>query len=553
MKRLFSIFALFALAQSCVAAGAVKFSALPLPYGGGPKFEVLLKFSIPEGAHIYGKAPEFGAPTEFAFSMPDGFKLKNLKWPKEQKFSFMGSEFSGYGGDVEILAELSCAGKAAGEKTFAVEARWLACSDTCEPRSARAEFKVDFGAGKTENSPVAPFAAILAAAFLGGLILNLMPCVFPVIGLKILSFAKSSGGKDALIGAGFYTLGIVASFLSLAGILLGLRAAGESLGWGFQLQNPAFAAAMALLFFAVGLSFAGVFKIGAGFAGGAALGGAKSKWLESALSGILAVLVASPCTAPFMGGALGAAFAAEMPAGKSLLIFAFLGLGMASPYVAFAAAPRLGALLPKPGAWMEKLEKILSLPMFATAAWLGWLYWRQTGNISHIAGAAVLLGIGLAVYGKFSMPHFSALARRLSLFAAVASAALALAIVSLPSGEGGAKKSNSENAWSAEKVAELRKKGFPVYVDFTADWCLTCRYNEQILRSEKIKKLFAEKSVKVLVGDWTTRDGRITAELEKFGRAGVPLNILYPPRGEPIVLPAILGESALIDAVDKIK
>lgn len=566
MKTLLKTPILLLFFAQCAAAAVVGFSVEPrtAEISAQKPAEIALKLSVKKGWHIYGKSAQTGSPTAFDFSLPKGFRLDSLEWQPEKTFEFMGAKFGGYDGEVLVKAKISASENTDTPKNFSakVSASWLACSDTCVPESASADFGLlQIPAEKSAEisetgGAIAGFFAVLAAAFSGGLILNLMPCVLPVLGIKIISFAKSANGSRAaaVLNALCYAGGIVATFLLLAVILLVLRSGGESLGWGFQLQNPIFSSIMALLFFAMALSFAGVFEIGAGLTGFAGVGGrVANKYAQAALSGVLAVLVASPCTAPFMGSALGVALSGGVSAFESLAVFAFLGLGMASPYVVLAAVPNAKKYLPKAGAWTERLKQILSIPLFATVAWLVWIYGRQTGSLGHILVALAVAAAGLRIYGVYAQPHRPRTTRRSAIVAAPL--ALAVAVCLCVSGANGEneKMPAAENAWSAEKVAKLRAEGRSVYVDFTAAWCLTCQYNKSILYSPKIEKLFAENGVKILVGDWTNKNGTIAKELEKYGRAGVPLNLLFPPKGEAVVLPALLTEQAVIEAVDKIK
>ena len=578
---------IIALFAACAASAQVDFRVETVKAEASADSPARVDFvlDIAPKWHIYGKASSVGEPTKFEFSLPDGIKSVSLEWQKEKTFESFGEKYGGYDGKTTVSALIYPKSDAkSGVEKIKVSAKWLACADTCVPQEKSAEFEVEIAGGeksaanaeisKSKTSPAlltadkpsasesieprkahSGFFAILCAAFAGGLILNLMPCVFPVIGLKIMSFARGAGAsrKSAVLGAAAYAGGIVASFCALAGALIALRAAGENLGWGFQLQNPIFAATMALLFFAMALSFAGAFEIGAGFAGGSAETGGKRKYLSSAMSGVLAVLVASPCTAPFMGSALGAALAGGASTAESMSIFAVLGLGMASPYVVLAAFPALAKRMPKAGAWTETLKNILSIPLFATVVWLAWLYEKQTGESVRLLSALLVLGVGLRIYGMFSLPHFSRRTRIFSKCAAGAAIVAAIYICAIGTNGGGENRriENAENAWSASKVEALRRDGKRVYVDFTAAWCLTCQYNKMILHSEKIKKLFDERKIAVLVGDWTNRDESITEELKKYGRAGVPLNLLFPQKGKPVELPAVLTESAIIEAVDK--
>lgn len=551
IRTLSGIFLIFIFC-AVSAARAADVSAV-LAIDGEKSAEIVFDFKISDGEHIYSAEPsENGSPTRISITPPDGWRLDSLEFPEPRGFEYFGIKSKGYSGDFKVYAKLSATkGKTAKEKLRAT-VEMLACSDVCVPIKKTFEFDLP------STTPAARSSALwyaLFAAFLGGAILNLMPCVFPVIGLKIASFARQSQGLGGrLAGAAAYSAGIIISFLALGGVLAVLRGAGAELGWGFQLQNPIFAAAMALLFFAMGLSFAGVFEIGAGFAGGFAVGG-KNKYVSAAMSGVLAVLVASPCTAPFMGTAVGAALAAEISAWASLSIFAALGLGMATPYVLLALCADPKKFLPKAGAWTEILKQILSLPLFASAIWLAWVYCNQTQSPARIMAAALVLAVGLRIYGLYSLPHFSRKIRAAANIGCIGAAAAAVWIAAdtPPFSPEPDKIATAENAWSEEKLGRLRAQGHAVYVDFTASWCLTCQYNKTVLESEKIKKLFADKKIKMLVGDWTNKNADIARELGKFGRAGVPLNLLYPAESgkPPIVLPAVLTQSAVIEAVDK--
>lgn len=570
MKTLSKTLILLLFFAQYAAAAVVGFSVEPqtAEISAEKPAQITLKLSVKDGWHIYGKSAQTGSPTVFDFSLPKGFRLDSLEWQPEKTFEFMGAKFGGYDGEVLVKAKISATENVDTPKNFSVKvsASWLACSDTCVPESASAGFELLQIPAEKPSAPSpeisesdgakAGFFAVLAAAFLGGLILNLMPCVFPVLGIKIISFAKSANGSRsaAVLNALCYAGGIVATFLLLAAVLLGLRSGGESLGWGFQLQNPIFSSLMALLFFAMALSFAGVFEIGAGLTGFAGVGGhVANKYAQAALSGALAVLVASPCTAPFMGSALGVALSGGVSAWESLAVFVFLGLGMASPYVVLSAMPNAKKYLPKAGAWMERLKQILSIPLFATVAWLVWLYGRQTESLGYILAALFVLAAGLRVYGVCAQPHRQRTTRRSAIVAALLAVAVAIGLCVTGTRGDNAAAAPAENAWSTEKVARLRAEGKSVYVDFTAAWCLTCQYNKTVLYSPKIERLFAERGVKMLVADWTNKDETIARELEKYGRAGVPLNLLFPPKGEAAVLPAVLTEQAVIEAVDKIK
>jgi len=391
---------------------------------------------------------------------------------------------------------------------------------------------------------------ILLMAGAGGLILNLMPCVFPVLSLKALSIAANSvqqaqQQRDAL----FYSAGVVLSFVLLALLLIGLRAAGEAVGWGFQLQNPYLVALLVYLLFALGLSLSGVVQFGLGLMNtGGGLTTAKGG-KGSFFTGVLAVVVASPCTAPFMGSALG--YAVSQSAPVALLVFAALGLGMALPFLLLAFVPGVAKLLPKPGAWMDTLKQWLAYPLYLSAVWLLWVFGRQTG-----VDAQALLLIGVVcvaaacwLWGRRQLAPAGAVSVALALLLLLV--ALALPYLASPQPRQALEQPGSDNAqlsqaWSAAKLQQLRSEGKPVLVNMTADWCITCLVNERVaLNTDSSKAALALYDVTYLKGDWTLRDAAITEYLRLYQRDGVPLYVLYWPGQAPQVLPQILTPDTL--------
>lgn len=394
--------------------------------------------------------------------------------------------------------------------------------------------------------------AALLGALIGGLILNLMPCVFPVLAIKVLAFARHADDRAAHRRAGLaYTAGVLLSFLALGGVLTGLRAAGEQLGWGFQLQSPLVVAALATLFTLIGLNLAGLFEVGHLLPGRLAGMQARNPTADALLTGVLAVAVASPCTAPFMGASLG--LAATLPAAQALAVFAALGLGMALPYLVASLWPAVARALPRPGAWMERLRQFMAFPMFATVVWLLWVLGQQSG----IDGAAALLML-LVVLALLAWTLGLRGRARL-----VLGGLSALALLWLGLGIGphitrlqaatpatATEQDALWQPWSADKVAALQAQGRPVFVDFTAAWCVTCQFNKRNALSDAgLLAEMAQQDVALLRADWTRRDPAVTAALAELGRNGVPVYAVYRP-GHPVrLLTEVLSVAEVRDAL----
>lgn len=396
-------------------------------------------------------------------------------------------------------------------------------------------------------------ASVLAFAFIGGLILNLMPCVFPVLSLKALAIANHHDGR--LADSLWYTLGVVITFIFIAGLLLILRASGAALGWGFQLQSPWLIALLALLFTAIALNLSGVFQMAtsiAQLANVAPKHSGSSRARGSFSTGILAVIIASPCTAPFMGVALG--FAIVQPAPIALLVFAVLGLGLAFPFLLLAMVPALAKLLPKPGPWMESFKQWMAIPIYLTTIWLLWVFARQAGVDSQaiLLVGLTLLATTLWVFGKRQLQGRKS---RTTLFAMVALLLLTLASVyaALSMAQPPAQSTTDTQhwqSWSEQQLTEAREEG-PVFVNMTADWCITCLANERVaLNTSATRALFSEHGITYLKGDWTLQDPAITEYLAQYGRNGVPLYVMYWPDREPEVLPQILTNTIVREHVE---
>ncbi len=433
------------------------------------------------------------------------------------------------------------------------------CADAglCYPPNTQ-YFTVDFATGAvTATSAPAPTAravvptsapglapgllTLLGFAILGGLILNLMPCVFPVLSIKVLSLTSAHAHRHRVAGHGLaYTAGVVLSFVAIAILLLVLRRAGEAVGWGFQLQSPGFVTALAYLFFLMAMGFGGQLAFNFGL-GGAARAMPRGHSLKSSfLTGVLATVVASPCSAPFMGTALGVAL--TQPAMLAVGVFAALGFGMALPFLLLSWMPRLLDRLPRPGPWMETFRQLLAFPLYATVLWLLWVLGRQT-DIDHVLIAAFgMLLVALAVWLAGRSQHAQGRVGA----AVVLIAGLALPLV-LPAG---APAERLAEPYSAARLEALRNAGAPVFVNLTADWCITCLANERMaLASDRFRATLKQRGIHYLKGDWTRYDPEITALLNAHGRSGVPLYLYFPP-GEPArILPQLLTETIVLSAL----
>jgi len=398
--------------------------------------------------------------------------------------------------------------------------------------------------------PAAPgLLRILLLAFAGGLILNLMPCVLPVLAIKALSLARLSGSARGHVrrSALMYTLGVLVAFCTIGAVTFIARAAGGGVGWGVQFQSAAFTTAMAWLLLAIGLNLSGVFEFGASLAGTGQ--GLASR--GSFFTGLLAVVVATPCTAPFMGAALAAALV--MPPATGMLIFVALGLGLAAPYAALALSPGVARLLPRPGAWMEVLKYLLAFPMYGAGLWMVWIASQQVSpqGLAAIFLSLLLIGFAAWAYGYAQRQGRVRVLGGAAALAILASIACLFGLgVPANTAHAGIASDGSE-PYSATRLAALRAAHRPVLVDMSAAWCVTCLVNERIaLDPAAVRAAFVRHNVAYLKGDWTRQDAAITAFLREHDRSGVPLYVYYPAAGDPQILPQILTQQAIIQLVE---
>lgn len=447
-----------------------------------------------------------------------------------------------------------------------VEGEWPAAAQRSEipPALQQALAQAPQGTGTSGASSsgtagdIGLWAALLGA-LAGGLILNLMPCVFPVLAIKVMAFARHADDRRAHRRAGLaYTAGVLLSFLALGGLLLALRAAGEQLGWGFQLQNPAVVAGLALLFTVIGLNLAGLFDFGRVLPASLAGLQLRHPLADAFLTGVLAVAVASPCTAPFMGASLGLAIG--LPTAQALAVFVAIGIGMALPYLAASFFPWVAHALPRPGAWMETLRQFMAFPMLATVVWLLWVLGQQTG----INGAAtLLLALLLLAWLSWAVNRRGKVRTLLAplllagllgwlwqaggrIWTPVNEPAQVTSTSALPTAD------RSWHAWTPERMAQLQAAGTPVFVDYTAAWCVTCQYNKgTVLSDPGLLDRFAADGMVLLRADWTRRDPAVTQALAAVGRNGVPTYALYLPGKEPRLLSELPSSAEVIEALGR--
>ena len=551
--------------NSSILSGQDEF--LPVAEAFKPSYTIaqgklVLHWQIADGYYLYEE--------RFKFRADEGISIAPAYTPGKMKYDelFERETMVHYH---EVSASFDLAGIA---KPFNLKLEYQGCADAglCYPPQKLALTIDPASASVIEQEPntqiptTAPIPAststpptsttdsswILQAilfALLGGMILNLMPCVFPVLSIKVMSLAAADRSRLAIHGW-VYTLGIVVCFVAFAVALLLARKGGEAIGWGFQLQSPGLIAALAYLFFVMGLSMSGLINVGSSLMGAGQNLTQKSGLSGSFFTGVLAAVVASPCTAPFMGAALG--FALTQPAIACLAVFAALGFGMALPLLILCYLPALAARLPKPGAWMDNLKQFLAFPLYLSAIWLLWVFGRQTSvsGMAALCAGAVAIAFGCWLLGREAR-GFWQLVRRIL----IATSWIIAVLLVWQGAENREQKATTDSRWQAyspELVASLRAEGRPVFINLTADWCLTCLANERIaLHTQAVEQAFDELNVATIKGDWTNTDPKITELLQEYGRSGVPLYLWFPANSseKAIILPQLLTQDLLINTL----
>lgn len=498
-------------------------------------------------SNLHGKALEF-FPETTGLTEPSGVITQSWQggvWTAQVPLSALRSESPT---QLPVVLALSNGSKGAQSwrLELPVQGNWPAVAPMAAVSPAL-EAALKANLNQATPAPMGAWLLALLGALVGGLILNLMPCVFPVLAIKMVGFVQVKDRAARLRSGAAYTAGVVLSFLALGGLLLVLRAAGEQLGWGFQLQSPAVVAGLALLFTLLGLNLAGLFEFGQLLPSRLAGLQAKSPTVNDFLSGVLATAIASPCTAPFMGASLG--LAVGLPAAQALAVFAAIGLGMALPYALASALPAVARVMPRPGPWMVGFRQLMAFPMFATVVWLVWVLGQQSGidGAGALLGLLVLLALLVWAFTRQGRTRTLAVAAVLALNAWAWWAAGALLLTPLPAGPAATVAATERwQPWTPTRVAEINAQGRSVMVDFTAAWCVTCQYNKKTaLANSAVLADVDAKKVALLRADWTRRDPAVTAALRELGRSGVPLYVIYAPGRAPVLLSEILSVDEL--------
>ncbi|MGD9685132.1 MAG: protein-disulfide reductase DsbD family protein [Candidatus Obscuribacterales bacterium] len=570
----------------------------------GQPFKLGVRFKLEPGWHIYYKNPgDTGYATEITPDLPAGFQIGETEWKQPQTFTDFGMKAYGYTDETILAVTVTAPAdlKPGDSLTIKVDARWLACHENCIPGTETLTITLPVAETASPANPGA-FAGlgydgdpsvstgptpggsvldgdlklasdksgstsllkILLFAFIGGLILNVMPCVLPVVSLKILSFVEEAGQKrDKIFKLGLaYSAGTVATCSLLALVVIVCQLVGYSIGWGFQFQQPLFLLGMAALVTVMSLGLFGVFMVQVSSGKQLQDLSQKSGYGGAFFTGVVATVLSTPCTAPFLGTAIGFAFA--QPWWSILLIFATIGLGLAAPYLVLSANPAWMKLLPRPGMWMEHFKQAMGFVLLGSAVWLLSVLGKQVGPEGLTGGISFILTLGFAAWLIGNFADFNATRKRKLVVWAIALAVSASSfafftwpsLVARPAATAGVTQTVDAIAWekfSKEAVDQGLRDGKVVFIDFTAEWCQTCKFNEAtVLNTDAVKAEFDKHGVLALKADWTLNDPEITALLRKFQRSGVPLYVVLSPHrpDQPIILPELITKQLVREALE---
>lgn len=556
-------------------------------------FRVAVKMVHAPHFHTYGKVIAKGAtgkPTKLTWTLPEGWSAEELPWPATTSFESFGVKADGYEGTVFLPVTITPRSESASGTAVKLQVNvdGLVCDDksclpfrkdasldltiaaTAQPEdsvkdvfaslpspTATTDAKRTTATSADESNSAPSFLILMISAFLGGLILNIMPCVFPVLGIKIVSIVQQAGEdrKQVVMHGLVYTLGILLSFWVLGGIVVALGKA-----WGFQLQSAGFNFSLAIFFLVFGLNMAGVFEIGASAVGVGQNLQAKHGYGGSFFSGLLATLVSTPCSAPFLGTALG--FAVKLPGPQAMLLFTLIGLGLASPFLLLSAFPSFVKVLPRPGAWMESFKQGMSFLLFGTVAYMLWVLTSMVEGLAllWIMLALVLIAMCCWIYGRWSLPHLANSTRTKAFIVSILLAAGGIILGWPPKTE----KQGFNGIihefgvdwqpWSESFVKEQLHAGKPVYIDYTAKWCLTCQVNKRVYRDAALQSLLRKHEIVTVRADFTNEAPEIKKSFESLGKGAVPVNVLHiPGKKEPVILPELLTVENVSAALKQIE
>ena len=550
---LFRFFAMCIFTITTLMANTVNVQLLAPENHQKQNIPFVLVFDLPEHAHIYAPDSE-DSPTNIEWHLPKGVALEHIKWPPLQTLSLHGHKFQAYEGKVYVHGTFVLEDSVHDLNALKADISYTVCDKLCTPEKTTQTISFiesfEWDALPKPHAALGFFSFHMALMFLfaliGGVILNLMPCVLPILSLKIMTLAQHSQPKKLKASGIFFTLGTVVSFWVLAGLLLAFRAAGHQVGWGFQLQSPAVVTALIFVFFAFALNLFGVFEIGTSFTKLSSKGGDSSTPMGSFFHGVLACIVATPCSAPFMGASVG--FALTQSPFHGFAIFTGLALGLSAPYLLICLNPKTAKFLPKPGGWMNTFKTILGFGMAASVLWLMHVLADQVSIAVFLNVLVALLALSIAawIYGYWGGINRAPYVRLFSTVVALALSSAAYVYATKPIS---ALSADPWIAYNPTMVENLRKKS-PVLIDFTAKWCITCQVNKQmVLNTAEAHQLFKDKNVQLVKADWTTYDASITKALEQYGRSSVPLYVLLYPNGHHKVLPELLTFSILKEAL----